>query len=175
MFCTNCGATISEAGRFCSRCGAQIQPQSTPTSLPPIKPGIDESMGTHFKVLSWLYLVFGALGAIAGVSIFAFFSSIGYGLAGLHLEGVPFRFPHLASGIGLLIAMVLLIFSVPGLIAGYGLLNFRSWARPLTIILSVINLIHPPFGTLLGVYGLWVLLSGRGELYFQQKVVTAQP
>jgi hypothetical protein len=175
MYCTNCGATISDASRFCSRCGAPIQPASIPTAPSPVKPGIDESMGTHFKVLSWLYLVFGALGAIVGVSVFAFFSSIGYGLSSLHFEGLPFRFPHLASGIGFLIAMVLLIFSVPGLIAGYGLLNFRSWARPLTIVLSVLNLIHPPFGTLLGVYGLWVLLSGRGELYFQEKVAMAQP
>ena len=132
-------------------------------------------MGTHFKVLGWLYLVFGALGAVAGVTVFALFSSIGYGLSNLQLEGLPFRFPHLASGIGLLIAMVLLVFSVPGLIAGYGLLNFRSWAKPLTVVLSALNLIHPPFGTLLGVYGLWVLLSGRGELYFQQKMTMVQP
>ena len=32
-------------------------------------------------------------------------------------------------------------------------------ARILTIVLSVLNLIIIPFGTLLGIYGLWVLLS----------------
>ena len=175
MYCTNCGGAVSEAGRFCSRCGAPVQPAPTPAAVPSARPRLDERMGTHFTVLAWLYLVFGALGAIAGVSVFAFFSSIGYVLFNLHLDDLPFRFPHLASGIGLLIALVLLIFSVPGLIAGYGLLNFRSWAKPLTIVLSVLNLIHPPFGTALGIYGLWVLLSRRGELYYQEKLALSQP
>ena len=53
----------------------------------------------------------------------------------------------------------MLTLSVPSIIAGVGLLKRRSWARILTIVLSVLNLINIPFGTLLGIYGLWVLLS----------------
>ena len=56
--------------------------------------------------------------------------------------------------------MVLLIFGgAAGIIAGIGLLKRRPWARILTIVLSVLNLINIPFGILLGIYGLWVLLS----------------
>jgi hypothetical protein len=61
--------------------------------------------------------------------------------------------------IGGMIVMVILTFSVPSIIAGIGLLKRRSWARILAIVLSVLNLINIPFGTLLGIYGLWVLLS----------------
>jgi hypothetical protein len=175
MYCTNCGGTVSEESRFCGQCGKPVQPiTSVRTPLPTSVP-IDESMGTHFKILGWLYLVFGALGAVAGVVVFTVLSSLGFGLAHLNVEGLPYGFPHLASGLGLLIAIVLMVLSVPGIIAGYGLLNFRSWARLLTIVLSVLNLIHPPFGTLLGVYGLWVLLSSKGEEYFRNKSALVQP
>ena len=57
--------------------------------------------------------------------------------------------------------------SLPGLIAGIGLLNFRSWARILAIVISVLDLIHVPFGTALGVYGLWVPLSQGSERLFR--------
>jgi hypothetical protein len=37
----------------------------------------------------------------------------------------------------------------------------------LTIVLSVLDLIHVPFGTALGIYGLWVLLSQGSERLFR--------
>ena len=132
-------------------------------------------METHFKVLGWLYLAFGALGIIAAILVFAMLSTLGLWLQRLNVDGLPLGFTHIASGLGLLAAIFLIVLSVPGLIAGYGLLNFQSWARILTIVLSVLNLIHPPFGTLLGVYGLWVLLSSKGEAFFRNKAALAQP
>ena len=73
-------------------------------------------------------------------------------------------------GIGLagsFAAAVVAMLAIPGLIAGYGLLKFRPWARILTIVLSVFELIHFPYGTALGVYGLWVLLSSEGAAQFR--------
>jgi uncharacterized membrane protein (DUF2068 family) len=52
------------------------------------------------------------------------------------------------------------------LVAGWGLLGRKSWARVLTIVLGVISLIRFPFGTALGVYTLWVLLSKDGAAEF---------
>jgi hypothetical protein len=71
------------------------------------------------------------------------------------------------GGIAAFIFFFLLAISLPGVIAGIGLLQFRSWARTLTIVLSVLDLIHVPFGTALGVYGLWVLLSQGSERLFR--------
>ena len=34
------------------------------------------------------------------------------------------------------------------------------------IVLSALHLINFPFGTLLSIYGLWVLLSKEGEILF---------
>jgi hypothetical protein len=37
----------------------------------------------------------------------------------------------------------------------------------LTIVLAVFELIRFPFGTILGIYSLWVLLSSEGAAQFQ--------
>jgi hypothetical protein len=65
------------------------------------------------------------------------------------------------------VTIVVLVFSLPGLIAGVGLLSFRPWARILTIVISVLELPAFPFHTALGVYGLWVLLSVEGTALFR--------
>jgi hypothetical protein len=67
---------------------------------------------------------------------------------------------------GTALTVFLLLVSLPGLVAGVGLLKFRPWARILTIVLSVINLIHIPLGTVIGIYGLWVLLNKQTEPLF---------
>jgi len=59
------------------------------------------------------------------------------------------------------------VLALPGIVAGIGLLQFRPWARILTLILSGFDLLHVPFGTLLGVYGFWVLLSRETEQLFR--------
>jgi hypothetical protein len=56
--------------------------------------------------------------------------------------------------------------SLPGLVGGFGLLQFKPWARMLVIILSVFELLSVPFGTAIGIYGLWVLLNTETERLF---------
>ena len=42
-----------------------------------------------------------------------------------------------------------------------GLLRYSEWARILGIVLAAISLPGVPFGTAMGVYGLWVLLNAE--------------
>ena len=70
---------------------------------------------------------------------------------------------------GSMLVAFLLIVSIPGLIAGVGLLKFRPWARILAIVVAVINLIHIPIGTIVGIYGLWVLFNKETEALFDGK------
>jgi len=58
--------------------------------------------------------------------------------------------------------------SLPGLIAGIGLLKLRPWARILGIVVAVLYLIHIPFGTIVGIYGLWVLFNKDTERLFAE-------
>ena len=67
---------------------------------------------------------------------------------------------------GAALGVFLLMLSLPGIIAGLGLLKYRPWARIVTIVLSALNLMNVPFGTILGIYGLWVMLSDEGSRLF---------
>jgi len=64
--------------------------------------------------------------------------------------------------------LFLLAVTLTGIIAGVGLLRFRPWARILTIVLSALNLMNFPLGTLVGAYGLWVMLSRETEPLFRR-------
>jgi len=124
-------------------------------------------MEQHVKILAILHIVFGSLGIMLALGLLALFGGIA-GLIGAsdYSPEAHVSIPIL-GGIAAFIFFFLLAISLPGVIAGIGLLQFRSWARTLTIVLSVLDLIHVPFGTALGVYGLWVLLSQGSERLFR--------
>lgn len=133
-------------------------------------------MQQHVKILAVLHIIFGGLGVMAALVILIIFG----GLAGLvHLaansDDVAVDSPWIAGGvlglIGALVTVVVLVVSLPGVIAGIGLLNFQPWARILTIVLSILDLPGFPFHTALGVYGLWVLLSPEGTALFSGPAV----
>lgn len=131
-------------------------------------------MATHVKTLGILHIVFGALGVLLGLILFIFFGGLAafVGMSNPSDEAV-FAIPIL-GGIGSLVFIVLLVLSLPGLIVGIGLLQFKSWARILGIIVSALHLFNVPFGTALGIYGLWVLLSGETERLFRRNTGPAQ-
>ncbi len=56
-----------------------------------------------------------------------------------------------------IIIIVLLLLSLPGILAGIGLFKRKEWARILTLIISVLDLINFPIGTAVGVYSIWAL------------------
>jgi uncharacterized membrane protein (DUF2068 family) len=55
---------------------------------------------------------------------------------------------------------------------GWGLLKTRPWARGLAIVLGAISLLHFPLGTALGIYTLWVLLSGNAGAEYDRMAVS---
>jgi len=61
----------------------------------------------------------------------------------------------------------LALLSIPCVIAGVGLLKFRSWAQTLMIVMSVLSLLNFPIGTAVGIYGLWVLLNKETKPLFR--------
>ena len=125
-------------------------------------------MTTHVKVLGILYILFSALGILAACVVAAVFGVAGVATAaGASGRDAALTLPMIGLT-GSALCAFLLIVSLPGLAAGIGLLTFKPWARILTIVLSAINIINFPFGTIVGVYGLWVLLSEQGSELFKQ-------
>src|ERR1051325_9677579 len=103
-------------------------------------------MADHIKTVGILHIILGALTVLGGLVVFAVMGGIAamIGASGSRdaLPAVP-----IVGGIGGILFVVLVIVGLPGLIAGIGLLKFRPWARILGIIVSVVDLIHFPFGT----------------------------
>ena len=125
-------------------------------------------MRDHVRILAFLNIVLGGLGTIGAVIVLFVFGGIA-GIVGAANPGDPEAW-HVAMPIlgiiGLVISGFVLLLSLPGVIAGFGLLKFRPWARMLAIVLSALNLPGIPIGTALGIYGLWVLLQPETERLF---------
>jgi len=127
-------------------------------------------MESHVRILAILRIVAGCLGIlVATVALLAF-----GGLAGLVAATEATRdsqawiaVPVLAA-VGGALSFLLLVVSLPSIIAGAGLLKHRPWARTLTIVLSALDLLNVPLGTALGIYGLWVLLARDTRLLFER-------
>lgn len=123
-------------------------------------------MQGHVKILAGLTIFAGALGVLAALVVFALFGGIARLVQITDRSSDAPLAVSILGFIAIFLFILILILSVPSLVAGYGLLQFREWARILTIILSVLHLVNVPFGTILGVYGLWVLTHAETQRLF---------
>ena len=65
------------------------------------------------------------------------------------------------TSVGLLTAL-----GVPGLIAGYGMLTHKPWARIMALVLGFLGMVNFPVGTAIGIYAFWVLTQPAATDYF---------
>jgi hypothetical protein len=116
-------------------------------------------MQQNVRTLGWCFIVYhaivGLIGLVIGAIVF-FGGAISGEREAMFVTG--------AVGAGIACFMILL--SLPGFIAGAGLLKFRPWARILAIILGVLHLFSFPFGTALGIFTLYVLLNAETTAMF---------
>lgn len=70
------------------------------------------------------------------------------------------------SVIANVIAIIFIIVSIPGLLAGFGLYKRQEWARILTMIISAIEIFNFPFGTAIGIYSIWALIQPENVAAF---------
>ena len=122
-------------------------------------------MLTHVKVLAVLYIALSALGVLAALLLMMVFG-VAAGSVGVSGDPDAAVAIPIIGFVGTGLVIFLLAISLPGIIVGFGLLKLKPWARIAGIVLCAINLINFPLGTVLGIYGLWVLLSGETERLF---------
>ena len=113
----------------------------------------------HVAILGWLFVIGNAIFLAIGAFVFLVLTSVG--LAVDDPEARPILLV-LGPALGLFLSAI----ALPGLLAGYGLLTRKPWARVLAIVVAILGLLNFPIGTLIGVYALWVLLSAPAETYF---------
>jgi hypothetical protein len=118
-----------------------------------------QDLEQHMTILGWLYVVGHAIFLVIGAFVFVLL----VGLAPVTGEPEPMWILGLVgTAVGLLMAAL----GLPGLLAGYGLLTRKPWARVLTIVVGLLSLINFPIGTLIGLYTLWVLTQPAATEYF---------
>jgi len=152
MFCDRCGTQVADTYGFCPACGRTL-------GRVPLMPAKGRIAG-HVRLLAILWLAISAVRLLPGTLLLLLFS-----------RSFAFVLPHVPDFVpGLLRAfgVLLLLEGALGLAAGWGLLQRRTWARMLALILGCINLIRVPFGTALGIYTLWVLLPAQSEEEYRQ-------
>ncbi|NLT42538.1 MAG: hypothetical protein GXX93_07675 [Anaerolineae bacterium] len=119
----------------------------------------EKDIRTHVAIVGWGLIITNALLLLFGLGLFAMLAGIGL----LSSDSGAFVVLALVGGS---IGGVGALFSVPGIIAGWGLLERRNWARILAIVFAGLNALNFPVGTLIAVYVIWVLLQRSAEAYF---------
>jgi len=149
MFCSTCGTQIQPDFRACPNCGRAI-----PASLVLTPPG---RLDRHLRPLGILWVVAGALFVIPALILLTISTVVRVSIPATETVGRLVA-PLVLSVIG----GALVLIAAAGILVGWGLLKHQPWARVAAIVLGIVALLHPPLGTALGIYTLWVLLSDEG-------------
>ncbi len=113
---------------------------------------------TLVAVLHFIVAIPSFIGACA-ILVFAFPAILSEGNRGLEL-----LWPLFGVGFGFLIVIAEGVLAV---IAGWGLLQLKEWARWLAIVLAAFSLLAFPIGTIIGAFVIWYLLQDHVRAVFQ--------
>jgi len=115
-------------------------------------------MDTHKRILGTIYLIYGSF--IFVILFLVYFVLFGIIIGGEYSYNISDHEANLAFIIiRWVFGFVLLIFVIPSIIGGIGLLNNKKWAMTLLVIVGFISLFCFPIGTVLGGYTLWVFFK----------------
>jgi len=116
-------------------------------------------MEQHVRVLGVIYVILGVLHLLIAGGFLVLM--VGIGAASGDRQAA-----WIVSGVGLAVATVIAVLSIPTIVTGIGLQRFRPWSRIVALILAIFHLFSFPTGTAVGIYALWVLLNERTQPLF---------
>jgi hypothetical protein len=161
MYCNHCGTAIAADQLVCTNCGrSQLDARTSIVTR--------SRVGEHLHLLSILWFVVGGFMLICAGGLWALAA-----LARVTTGGNPMT--HTAGPIFFgALSMFCLVIALVNLITGWGLLRVRPWGRMLALVMAFIALLHPPFGTALGIYTLYVLLPSDAGLEYDRISASAE-
>ena len=119
----------------------------------------------HLDLLALLYLVSAFVAALAGIAILPLAAAA---VVLLVSGDAPDLAAQVTTTVFFTLAVLLLAFAAVAALTGRGLRRVQPWARTAGLVLAVVNLFIPPFGTALGAYACWVLLQQRAREVFER-------
>ncbi len=176
MVCAACVAPVVDGVRFCARCGAAVAPasgqvyagQPVPVAghyvpQPRVQPRL-QTLGT-FWCLYALYRVVAASIAMLVLRVFTLRS----------LGGPEWPLGHefgqgaqgWLAGVLPVIGVVIVISVALSAFTGWSLLQRKPWGRTLSIVTAILALLKFPFGTVLGIYTLWVMVPAESGMEWE--------
>ena len=135
----------------CSQCGARLSADIDIIQA--------NQMEKHITIVAVINIVFGAIGILIG--LFLFVVIICGGLISGDQQAMT-----VTGIVGTTLCGFFLLFSVPEIIGGIGLLKRRGWARILVLIIGILDLGNVPIGMAIGIYTIWVLLNEKTAQLF---------
>ena len=82
----------------------------------------------------------------------------------LNTAGEDLLIASISISVAILIVLAILVANV---VAGWGLLALKDWARWLVIVMAVLSLANVPLGTVTGALQLWYLLTPEAKEAFE--------
>jgi hypothetical protein len=113
-------------------------------------------MEVHKRILAILYIISGSLQILAMLFVSAFISIIIPFIMDEAGPDAQWVFVWIVPFIRIIAIVVILFFAIPSIIGGIGLLNNKSWALTLLLVLGCFKLFSFPIGTAIGIYTIWV-------------------
>lgn len=128
-------------------------------------------MGPHVDFVGVLFIVWGLLTTLVGVSTLA----LGVGAVALITSasrgggGGQFAAGLTAAAFTAL-AIIAILWGSAHVVVGVPLRRHRPWSRLIALMLGSVDLLLLPYGTALGVYTLYVLLNEKGKALFESAI-----
>ncbi len=113
-------------------------------------------MEVHKRILAILYIISGALQILVMIILSSVISLI---VPFIMDEAGPegqWVFIWLVPFIRIIAVSIIILFSIPSIIGGIGLLNNKPWSLTLLLVLGCFKLFSFPIGTAIGIYTIWV-------------------
>src|SRR5712692_2482884 len=124
-------------------------------------------MASHVDFVGVLFIIWGLLTALVGVSTLA----LGVGAIALITSPTHGGGRQVAAGLTAAaftaLAVIAMLWGAAHVIVGVPLRRHRPWSRLGALMLGSVDLLLLPYGTALGVYAIWVLLSENGKRLFE--------
>jgi hypothetical protein len=121
-------------------------------------------MESHKRIVGILYIVTGILQFIGMLLLSVLISSLLPFISDQADADAKWVFEWIVPFINIIVAIVIIFFSIPSVIGGIAQLQGKSWALTLLLILGCFKLFSFPIGTAIGIYTIWVYAQDKKSI-----------